>query len=263
MGIPIPRGRDFTVREMWETGGAVIVNEALARRLWPGQDPLGRRIKHGVDQGWLTVIGVAGDVRQRRLDVEPYPQIYVPYADYRHTTMSIAVRTQADPAALLASVRRVVQGLDRSLSLFNVATLQEAVERETSGRRAASMLLTVFASVSLALAVVGIYGVTSYVASQSSRDLALRLALGASSLHVMRHVASRSVASIAAGTTVGLILAAALARSMRAVLFEIDPLDPTTFALAAAGLFVVGLVACTLPARRAARLDPLALLRRP
>jgi hypothetical protein len=142
----------------------MIINEALARWLWPRGDPLGRRIKHGAARPWLTIVGIAGDVRQRRIDVEPYPQIYVPYADFKHTTMSIAVRTVGDPVALAAPIRSVVRGLDPNLPIFNVQTLRQVVERGIAGRRAASIVLALFPAVALALAFVGLYGVTAYAA---------------------------------------------------------------------------------------------------
>jgi len=261
LGIPIARGRDFTEREMWHTGGAVIINEALARRLWPHEEPLGRRIKHGPAQPWLTVVGVAGDVRQRRIDVEPYPQIYVPYADFKHTTMSIAVRTVGDPVTLAASVRSIVQGLDPNLPLFNVMTLRQAVEREYGGRRAAGILLALFAAVALTLAFVGLYGVTAYVARHRRRDLAVRVALGASRSQVVRQVLARGAGVVAIGTAIGLGVAAILTRLTAAVLFEVDPLDPVTFIVAGAGVALAGLVACYLPARSAASIDPIEILR--
>jgi predicted permease len=261
MGIPVMRGRDFTEREVWHTGGAVILNEALARRLWPHDDPLGRRIKHGAAQPWLTIVGVVGDVRQRRIDVEPYPQIYVPYADFKHTTMSIAVRTAGDPVALAAPIRGVVRGLDPNLPLFNVMTLRQVVERGIAGRRTASVLLAVFAAVALSLAFVGLYGATSYAARQRGRDLAVRLALGAPRSQVVRQVVIRGAHSVAIGTAVGLGLAAILTRLMTAVLFDVDPLDPVTFALAGAGVALAGLFACYLPARTAAAVDPVTVLR--
>jgi predicted permease len=261
MGIPIVSGRDFTDREMWHEGGAVIINEALARLVWPHDDPLGRRIKHGAAQPWLTIVGIAGDVRQRRIDVEPYPQIYVPYADFKHTTMSIAVRTAGDPVALAAPIRAVVERLDPNLPLFNVMTVRQAVERGIGGRRAAGVLLALFAAIALALAFIGLYGVTAYVARQRRRDLAVRVALGASRSQVVRQVLARGAGPVAMGTAAGLGLAAILTRLMAAVLFEVDPLDPVTFAVAGAGVALAGLVACYLPARRASTIDPIMILR--
>jgi putative ABC transport system permease protein len=261
MGIPLLAGRDFTQREMWDEPGAVIVNQALAHLLWPGEDPLGRRLKHGADQPWLTVVGVVADVRQRRIDEPPYPQIYVPYADYKHTTMSVAVRTASDPEGLLAPVRDVVRTLDPQLPLFNVMTLDEAVARGIGGRRSAGVLLTLFAAVALAMAVVGIYGVTAYTVRQQKRDLAIRVALGATRADVIRHVLRGGSAALVAGAAVGLFVAAMLSRSLSAVLFEVDPLDPLVVSGATAALIAAGLLAGYLPARRAARTDAAAALK--
>jgi putative ABC transport system permease protein len=261
MEIPILAGRDFTEREMWEEQGAVIVNQALARLLWPGEDPLGRRLKHGADQPWLSVVGVVGDVRQRRVDEAPYPQIYVPYADYKHTTMSIAVRTATDPESLVMPVQRVVRGLDPQLPVFNVMTLAQAVSRGIAGRRSAGMLLAVFAAVALSLAVVGIYGVTAYMAGQRRRDLAILVALGASRSDVIRQVVLGGSIALAIGAVIGFLVAAMLSRSLSAVLFEVNPADPLVLVVSAVGLTAAGMVACYLPARRAAGADAAAVLR--
>jgi predicted permease len=261
MGIPLLAGRDFTEREMWDEPGAVIVNQALARLLWPGEDPLGRRLKHGPDQPWLTVVGVVADVRQRRIDESPYPQIYVPYADYKHTTMSIAVRTATDPESLITPVREVVRTLDPQLPLFNVMTLDEAVARGIGGRRSAGILLTAFAGLALSMAIVGIYGVTTYAAGQQKRDLAIRVALGASRADVIRQVVRGGSTALLAGAALGLVVAAVLSRSLSAVLFEVDPLDPLILASSAAGLVAVGVIACYLPARRAADANAAAVLK--
>jgi predicted permease len=261
MGIPIVQGRDFTATEMWESGGAVIINETMARLLWPDDEPLGRRLKHGAAQPWLTIVGIAGDVRQRRIDVEPFPQIYVPYADYKHTTMSIAVRTAGDPRSVAGPIRAIVQRLDPSLPLFNVRTLQEVAERGIGPRRTAGVLLGLFALLALALAFVAVYGVTSHVVSRSQRDLAVRAALGATSARVAAQLVRQNAAPVAIGGLAGFALAAALARSISAVLFEVHPLDAATFAAAAASVIVVGLTACYVPARRAAREDPAVVLR--
>lgn len=261
MGIPLLAGRDFTEREMWDEPGTVIVNPALARLLWPDEDPLGRRLKHGADQPWLTVVGVVADVRQRRIDEAPYPQIYVPYADYKHTTMSVAVRTTIDPKSLITPVRDVVRALDPQLPLFNVVTLDEAVARGIGGRRSAGVLLTVFAGLALSMAIIGIYGVTAYAAGQQKRDLAIRIALGASRADVIRQVVRGGSTALLAGAAVGLFVAAALSRSLSAVLFEVDPLDPLVLAGSVAGLVVAGVVACYLPARRAAHTNAAAVLK--
>jgi putative ABC transport system permease protein len=261
MGIPILAGRDFTEREMWDEPGAVIVNHALARVLWPDENPLGRRLRHGADQPWLTVVGVVADVRQRRIDEAAYPQIYVPYADYKHTTMSVAVRTTIDPESLITPIRDVVRALDPQLPLFNVMTLDQAVARGISGRRSAGLLLTVFAGLALSMAIVGIYGVTAYAAGQQKRDLAIRVALGASRADVIRQVVRGGSTALVAGAAIGLSVAAGLSRSLSAVLFEVEPLDPLVLASSAAGLVVVGVVACYLPARRAAAANAAAVLR--
>jgi predicted permease len=261
MGIPILAGRDFTAREMWEEPGAVIINQALARLLWADQDPLGRRLKHGSDQPWLTIVGVAADVRQRRVDEAPYPQIYVPYADYNHTTMSVAVRTATDPESIIAPMRQVVRAIDPNLPLFNVMTLDQAVARGIGARRSAGILLTAFAGLALALAIIGIYGVTAYAAGQQQRNLAIRVALGASRADVVRQVVRGGSMALLAGAVGGVVVAAVVSRSLSAVLFEVDPLDPLVLTGAAADLVLAGIVACYIPARRAARANAATVLK--
>jgi putative ABC transport system permease protein len=261
MGIPVVAGRDFTAHEMWDQVGAVIINQTLAARIWPAEDPIGRRLKHGADQPWLTVVGVVGDVRQRRIDEPPYPQIYVPYSDYKHTTMSIAVRTAGPPEPVIPALRAVVRSLDPQLPLFNVTTLDRAVAGNVGARQNAGRLLVVFAAVALLMAMIGIYGVTAYSVSQRRRDLAIHLALGATRRDVIRRIMLGGSTALGAGAIVGLLLTALLSRSLSAVLFEVSPLDPLVFAASGATLIAAGLLACYLPARRAAAVNAATALR--
>jgi putative ABC transport system permease protein len=175
--------------------------------------------------------------------------------------MSVAVRTTIDPESLITPIRDVVRALDPQLPLFNVMTLDQAVARGISGRRSAGVLLTVFAAVALSMATVGIYGVTAYAAGQQKRDLAIRVALGASRTDVIRQVVRGGSTALLAGAAIGLFVAAVLSRSLSALLFEVDPLDPLVLASSAAGLVVAGVVACYLPARRAANANAAAVLK--
>jgi putative ABC transport system permease protein len=175
--------------------------------------------------------------------------------------MSVAVRTSTDPESLIAPVRQVVRAIDPHLPLFNVMTLDQAVARGIGGRRSAGVLLTAFAGLALAMAIVGIYGVTAYAAGQQKRDLAIRSALGAPRAEVIRQVVSRGSFALLAGAAIGLSIAAVLSRSLSAVLFEVDPLDPLILTGSAAGLVAAGIVACYLPARRAAQANAATLLK--
>jgi putative ABC transport system permease protein len=261
MGIPLLSGRDFTEQEMWETGGVVLINESMRKRLWPNDDPIGKRIKHGADQQWQTIIGVAGDVRQRGLESEAHPQIYTPFAEYQHTTMSLAIRTQGDPQALLGAVRREIAALDPLLAPYNIFTLEEAVARTLVGRRLATWLLALFAGAALLLAAVGIYGVLSYTVSQRTREIGVRMALGAQRGDVLRLILREAMRWVLLGGLCGLTVALALARVLTNLLYGVKATDPLTFASVAVLLIAVALIACLIPSWRAAQVDPITALR--
>jgi putative ABC transport system permease protein len=261
MRIPLLRGRDFTEREMWETGGALLINDSMRRRLWPDEDPIGKRIKYGAEQQWQTIIGVVGDVRQRRLEEEAYPQIYTPFSEYQHTTMSLAIRTKGDPKAMLSAVRGEIAALDPLLAPYNIFTLEEAVDRALVGRRLTTWLLALFACASLTLAAVGIYGVMSYSVSQRAREIGLRMALGARGGDVLMLILGQGFRLIGLGIVAGCAGAVMLTRLMRTLLFAVSATDPLTFAGVASLLALVALLACLIPARRAAKTDPMVALR--
>jgi putative ABC transport system permease protein len=260
LGIPLLRGRDFTEQEMWETSGVVIINESLAKRIFPNEDPLGKRLKHAAQ--WQTVIGIVGDVRQRRLNEEAYPQLYVPYADFKHTTMTLAIRTKANPATLVPAVQREIQTLDPALPIFNVMTLDGFIGRTIAGWRLSAWLLGLFAGLALSLAAVGIYGVLSYSTEQRTREIGLRMALGAQRSDVLRLIVGQGLKAVAVGIAIGLVAALALSRVMKSFLFGVTATDPLTFASVALLLIVVALTASYLPARRAAKADPMIALGR-
>jgi putative ABC transport system permease protein len=260
LGIPLLRGRDFTEQEMWETSGVVIINDSLARRIFPNEDPLGKRIKQGGQ--WQTVIGVVGDVRQRRLNEEAYPQVYVTYADFKHTTMTLAIRTANDPAGLIPAARREIQALDPALPIFNVMTLDGFIRRTIAGWRLSALLFGLFAGLALSLAAVGVYGALSYSTEQRAREIGLRMALGAQRSDVLRLIIGQGLKVVAAGVAIGLAAALALSRVAKSLLFGVTATDPLTFAGVALLLVIVAMIACFIPARRAAKTDPMVSLRR-
>jgi putative ABC transport system permease protein len=261
MGISLLRGRDFTEQEMWETGGVLLINESMARQLWPDEDPIGKRIKHGEDQQWQTIIGVVGDVRQRQLEAEAHPQIYTPFSEYQHTTMSLAIRTKGDPKAMLGAVRGEIAALDPLLAPYNIFTLEEVVARALTGRRLATGLVAFFACTALLLAAVGIYGLMSYSVSQRTREIGVRMAMGAQAGEVLMLILKQGFRLIGLGLVTGIVAALLLGRMMQTLFFGVSATDPLIFACVALLLVLVALLACLIPARRAARTDPMIALR--
>jgi ABC-type antimicrobial peptide transport system permease subunit len=200
-------------------------------------------------------------VRQRRLNEEAYPQVYVTYADFKHTTMTLAIRTTSDPATLIPAVRREVQTLDPALPIFNVMSLDGFIGRTIAGWRLSAWLLGLFAGLALLLTAIGIYGVLSYSTEQRTREIGLRMALGAQRRDVLRLIVGQGLKAVAVGIVIGLVAALALSRVMKSLLFGVTVTDPLTFAGVALLLVVVALVASYLPARRAAKADPMVALR--
>jgi predicted permease len=261
LGIGVREGRVFTEREMWEAPGAVMVNERMASELFPQGTVLGRRLRLADDPRWLTIVGVVTDVKQRKLDEPAAPQVYVPYSDFEHSTMTVAVRVARDPLGMLARAMRTVRSVDPALPAFNAMTLEELMARSTSGRRLAMQLLSAFAGLALALAVFGVASVMSYDVSQSTSDIGVRMALGARRSVVLRMVLGQGMRLAAAGLAIGAVLAVGGAQLMRALLFGVRTTDPLSVAVAAATLLVVVFAACAVPAYRATRVDPVQALR--
>jgi putative ABC transport system permease protein len=261
MGIPIVEGRGFTEGEIWETGGVVLVNRSMARRLWPGRSPLGLRIKHGAEAPWLTIVGIASDVRQRTLDQEPYPQIYVPYADFEHADMTLALRIRSAPEELVEALRKEVEALDPGLPLSDVMTLEEAMSRSLSARRLVAFLLSAFSGLSLVLAVGGVYASLAYSISRRVRELGLRLALGARPGDLVFLVTREGMRTVGIGLVLGSAGALVLGWLVRGQLFGVSPLDLSVLSTSVVLLAALALAGCLVPAGRAARVDPLVALR--
>jgi putative ABC transport system permease protein len=264
--IPLRRGRPFTAADS-ETGAPVaLVSEEAARRFWPGQDPLGQRIRiHvGVNKNRerpREIVGVVGDVRTRTLDGSIPPVAYVPHAQYAADGMTIVVRSAGDAAAVLPMIRTRLRTLDREIALTNVRTGDQLVAASVAQPRFRMLLLGIFASVAVLLAAVGLYGVMAFSVSQRRAELGLRMALGAEPGDVLRLVLRQGLAPVGIGLAVGLGGAALLTRVMTGLLFQTDPLDPLTFGAVSLLLAAVAAVACYVPARRATTVDPLTALR--
>jgi len=262
LGIPIVRGRSFGARDGVRPPLVAVVDEAFVRRHFPEGDPLGRGIDvdNGRD-GSYEIVGVAGDVHHDGLDRTPHPTIYVPYPQDAFGTMSIVLRADSDPLPLSASVRDVVRELDGSLPAYSVRGLEGVVSESLGERRFSMLLLALFAGTASFLAAVGLYGVVSYTVSQRTREMGLRLAIGASKSSLVRTMMAQGMKPALAGMGIGLAAALALARLLETLLFGVTPFDPASYAATALLLLLVATVACFVPARRASALDPLVALR--
>jgi putative ABC transport system permease protein len=259
--IPIVAGRTFTEDELTPTSTAVVVSERVVKRFWPGQDPIGKRIKFGQltssANAWLSIVGVIGEVKYRGLPDNPTadPDIYLPFVD-RNAQFAFAVRASVPPSSLVAPLRAAIRSADPSIPTYQVATLDERMEEQTSQSRFTMWLMGVFAAVALSLSVIGIYGVMSYLVTQRTREIGIRLALGASGRDVLRLVVGNGARLIAGGVVIGFAASFALHRLVSSLLFGVTAADPAS-GIAVGVLAGVALVACYLPALRAARLDPM------
>jgi len=262
MQIPLKAGRRFTDSDTNDKAKVVIVNETMARKLWPGESPIGRKIWVWYDEKFhREIVGVVGDTRVS-LDTEAEPQMYVPFAqDAGWGTLSLAVRTRGEPTELAGAVRNEIRAVDKGVTIYNVKTLNDVVALSAAPRRTPMLLLSSFAGVAMLLAMLGIYGVTAYYVTQRTHEIGVRIALGAQMRDVLKLVLTRGVIFALAGIVIGVAGAFGLTRYLMTLLFGVRPIDLMTFVLVAAILMVVALLACVIPARRAAKIDPLVALR--
>ena len=265
MGIPLRSGRLVTEQDVTNNSQFVLINEAMAKRFWPSEDPVGKRISTIVSSGqqipWQTIVGVVGNVRHFSLDVEPRPEIYYHTNTQPPFGPVVVIRTTSDPNHLISIARAKIRELDRNVPISNVNTMEQLVAQSVAQRRFGMFLLGVFALLALLLAAIGIYGVVSYSVTQRTQEIGVRMALGASATDVLKMVLRNGMSLALIGVGLGLVGAFGLTRLMSRLLFEVTPTDVTTFALVSVGLTVVALLACYLPARRAMKVDPLEALR--
>jgi predicted permease len=266
MGIPLVAGRGVAGRDEKDAPRVVVVNETFARRFWPGADPareaVGKRLSFESDQGpWVQIVGVARDGKYWTLAEAPQMFVYVPLTQSYDSSVTLVVRAQGDPRALVPAIREEVRRLDPSLPAFDVKTLSEHMGVSLFPARVAAALLGAFGLVALLLAAMGVYGVVSYAAAQRTREIGIRVALGAQGRDVLRLVAGRGMLLVGVGLGLGLACALALTRFMEGLLYGVSATDPLTFALVVLLLGGVALLACLAPARRAAKVDPVVALR--
>jgi predicted permease len=274
MRLPVLRGRGIAMGDDERALGVVVINERAAGQYWPGQDPTGKRIGLTEDKSgktnWLTVIGVVANAKQLDWAVEPDPEIYLAALQSRDflgeggahmAYITLVVRTTGEPSDLASAVRRVVWSFDRNLPISQVVTMDEVVAEKNAQPRFEMLLLGVFAMVALLLAAVGIYGVMSYSVSRRTREIGIRVSLGANSADVLRMIVRQGMKQALFGTVVGVAGALLLARLMANMLYGVRPTDPVTFAGVAIVLASVALLATLVSARKATRIEPMSALR--
>ena len=266
MDIPLLQGRLFSDEDL-RTGPRVgIVDQRMAEALWPGGNALGRRIKTGgIDASttapWITVVGVVGNVKQDALDTESRMALYFPHSQLPGRTLNVVVRTNTDPSALVASVRKELHDIDPDLPVYNVRTMKERVDASLARRRFSMLLFAIFATVASGLAAVGVYGVIAFLVSQGTREMGIRMALGATPGGIAMLVVRHAMLIAAAAVLIGAATALAVTRVMRSLLFGVNAVDPLTYVLVCMLVAFTAVAASYIPARRAARLDPMRALR--
>ena len=265
MGTPIVQGRDFTAQDNADSVRVVIISEKTARHFWPGENPIGKRLKGGgsAAQGpWREVIGVVKDVRQNDFIAEPKMQMYYPYEQVISLAPNaLVVRTKVDPLSLATTVRNAIWAIDKDQPVSNIRSMEEIVSTAVARQRFSTMLLGIFAALALVLAAVGIYGVMSYSVAQRTREIGIRMALGAQRSDVLKMTVKQGLRLVGIGVVIGLAAAFVLTRVMASLLFGVSATDPVTFISISVVLILVALLASYIPALRATKIDPMVALR--
>ncbi|MGI9115478.1 MAG: FtsX-like permease family protein [Chthoniobacterales bacterium] len=265
MGILLLRGRDFNDRDTLDSTMTVLVSEKTAKHYWPNDNPLGKRLKAGATASegpWRTVIGVVKDVRQNDFIAEPRMQMYLSFRQLKSLTANaLVVRTVVDPLSLATSVRNAIWAVDKDQPVSNMQSMEHIVAGAVARQRFSMLLLAIFAGLALVLAAVGIYGVMSYSVAQQTREIGIRMALGARRSDVLKMTVKQGLKLIGAGLIVGLAAAFVLTRAMASLLFGISATDPITFVIISLVLLATALLASYIPALRATRVDPMVALR--
>jgi putative ABC transport system permease protein len=260
--IPLLRGRYFSDHDTKDSPHVAVINEAVARTYWPNQDPVGRFLDTpAFSIGHCEIVGIVGNVRQSKLTDEPSPGIYIPYTQATMPWQTLVIRTKNDPRSLSAPIRREVSTLDPEQPVGRIATMDQLLEASTTQQRFRAFLLGSFAAIALLLSGIGIFGVMAYAVSLRTREMGVRMALGARPVDVLALILAESMALASLGVLLGLSGAYAVTRVLNSLLFEVSSTDPLTFAAVTILLCSVALLASYVPARRAMRVDPMAVLR--
>jgi predicted permease len=269
LGIPLFRGRLFSDQDRSPATHVLVINENMARRYFPDRDPVGTRVQTGEYDpkgGWYTIVGVVGNVKYEGLGEKDQPTMYVPYFDsgwcpWFTREMYVVVRSASDPEKVVSALQSAALSLDNQLALAHVRTMNQLLHESVAGSRFRAVLFGVFATVALVLAMIGIYGVMAYSVSQRTREIAIRVALGAHRMNILRTILREGAGLALLGVATGFVVALALSRALAGLLFGVHAADPVTFVAVSALLLVVALAACYVPARRAMRVDPIVALR--
>jgi putative ABC transport system permease protein len=269
MGIPMREGRALTDADVEHGTQVMVINEAMARRVWPNGDAVGQRVRMGgtTDSLYRTIVGVVADIRHRGLDADPRPEIYLPHAQWPNgggtaqSTMYVVVRSARDPRALAGDVRRAIQSLDPNLPMADVRTMDDVLSSWTAARRLALIVLAMLATTAVVLAAVGLYGVVGFAVSQRTSEIGIRRALGAQAGSVVALVARQGSAPVLVGIVMGIAGAFGASRLLTAMLFQTSATDPVVYLAVPALLALVAALATYAPARRAVRVDPIIALR--
>jgi putative ABC transport system permease protein len=262
MGIPLLKGREFSAADHERAPMVAVINETMAKRLWPNGDPIGQRIKEtSNERAWREIVGIVGSVRHRARGEEPRPEMFVPWSQSPAATLNLAVRTQAEPASFGAALRQAVTTTDAQLPIFELRTMEERLYDSVAQPRFRTTLLGVFAALALVMAVVGLYAVMAVSVAQRQREIGVRMALGAQQSDVLSLVVRQGMRLTLLGVGIGLAAALALSRVLHTLLFEVKATDPLTFSAIPLLLAAVALLACWFPARRATQINPMEALR--
>lgn len=264
LGVAVMQGRGFRAEDLVGDERPLLINQKMAARYWPESSALGQRLKFGDpddDEPWFTIVGVVADIRHSGLDDPPRPELYMPYQEASYTGMALVIRTSGEPGALVPSVREAIWSVDPALPLYSIRTMDQLIAEDTDGPRIMAQILGVLAIGALVLASVGVYGVISFAVSQRQFEIGIRQTMGAQQRDVFALVIQHGLGPVLIGVVAGLVVALGVTRMTTSLLFGVSPTDPVTYVTITVILLLVALMASVAPARRATRMDPLAVLR--